>query len=78
MIKLPRTGFPVPNYQFDYQFGHKMMKLPITGDSMSKYQFAPELVMLASKLYHKMMKLPGYLIPKLQFGTKLLPIALKI
>ena len=36
---------------------HKMMKLPITGYSMSKYQFGSELVMLASKLYLKMMKL---------------------
>ena len=34
------------------------MILPRTGYSMSKYQFGPELVMLASKLYHKMMKLP--------------------
>ena len=66
------------------------MKLPRTGDPHFRkivwvviqslnINLAPKLVMYASKLCQKMMKLPrtGDLIPKYQFATKLQLFALK-
>ena len=46
MIKLPRTGYPVPKYQFGSQvvlsvseLSNRIMKLLETGNSVPNYQF---------------------------------------
>ena len=82
MMKLLWTGDSMPKYQFGPEIvisakGWNYLELVIRSLNIN---LAPKLVMSASKLFNKIIKLPrtGYLILKYQYGPKLLQFALKL